>query len=156
MVGHADVRGDAVHDREPQRLHAMEPHPVAIETEGDHLIQPRHQRPGMVLAETDDLSRLSESLLHKPRRIQPVVQDARVLPERLIDHIVGICVDRRHGDVPLGFRAAQQVRAQENYVTREHRLRSELAEQDRTAIADDDNLHAVIGERPDGPVQGLS
>lgn len=61
MIGDADVRGDAIHDREAQRLHRMEPSGLVIKAKGDQLIEPRHQQTGVLLAESDNQKNRSES-----------------------------------------------------------------------------------------------
>src|SRR5699024_4218444 len=109
----------------------------------------------MMLTKTDDLRRFSESLLDEPRRIQPIMHDSRVLPERLIDHIISIRINRGDGDVTLRFRTAQHVRAKNNHVTRPYGFLPELTEQDRAAVTHDNDFHAVIGKWPYWPVHSL-
>lgn len=128
MVSDFDVWGDAIHHSEPQRLHSMKPDTPTIKTEGDQLIQPRHQQAGMMLIETNDLRCLGECLLDESRCVEPVAQNGSVLPEGLVDHIVRIRIDRGDRDVAFGLGTAQYVRPEHDHVTGSYRFLSELAE----------------------------
>lgn len=94
-------------DREPERLHPIEVlRRMPIDAQCDQFVQPRHQHSGTILTQLKNLSSLGVQSFGKVLRLQAVTQDAGVLPEHLVDHVVGVCVDRGDGDVALGFAAA--------------------------------------------------
>ena len=57
---------------------------------------------------------------------------------------------------PSGLRPCQHVRTKQDHVTGLNGLLTELAEHERGAVAGDDHLHTVIGQRLHGTVHGLS
>ncbi len=119
-------------DGEPERLHPMEVlDGPRLDTQSDQLVQPRHQLAGPVLAESENLRWLGIDRGRELQCIEPVLQEADVLPEHLVDHVVGVRVDRRDRDVALRLRPAESVRSQHDRVTNLDRLLPELAEQDR-------------------------
>src|SRR5699024_4694780 len=151
-IGHPDIRSDPIHDGEPQRLHPQEPRPLPVQAESDQLIQPRHQQACAIFPESDHLGRFGECLPRENRRIESVVQDAGVLPECLVNHVISVSVDRRHRDMPLRLRTTEDIRAKQNHITWPCWLLPELREQDRRTITDDDDLHTVIRHRAHRPM----
>ncbi|WP_186369019.1 hypothetical protein [Rothia kristinae] len=137
----------------PQRLHPMKPLPVMpVDAECDELVQPGHQHSRAVFPEPEHLGGFGVDRVGEPLRVKAVAEDVGVLPEQLIEQEVGVGVDRSDCDMPLRFRRAQHVRAEQHHVTGPHRALAELAEQDRTAVTHDDELHAVIRDRADRTV----
>ncbi|WP_300344361.1 hypothetical protein [Nesterenkonia sp.] len=113
------------------------------------MIQPRGHHARSVPAQAQDLGRLGVDLLGKPLRVEPVMQDRRVLPEELIEREVGINVDRGESDETFGFGAEQHVRTDEDRIAEADRLVPELAKHDRGPGPDEHDLETVVEQRPD-------
>ena len=81
-------------DGEPERLHPMEVFDgPRLDTQSDQLVQPRHQLAGPVLAESENLRWLGIDRGRELQCIEPVLQEADVLPEHLIKRVVGLLSD---------------------------------------------------------------
>ena len=123
----------------------MEPFQVlALDGEGDQLVQPRQQPPGSIPAQVQYLGRFGVHLSREVVGVEAVVQDRGVLPEELIQRHVGVDVDRRIGDPPLGFDAEQHARPQQHRVAKADGLLSELAEHDGRAVTDHNEPDNVV------------
>ncbi len=79
---------------------------------------------------------------------------ARHVPEHLVDDVVGVRIDRAHGDVALGLSSTKCVRSQQDHVAGFDGLLSELTKQNRRTVADNDHSHAVVRVWTGGPVNG--
>src|SRR5699024_1639310 len=134
-------------DTEQQRLHPAEPlWRRSIEAERDQLVQPRHQHSRAIFTDVEYLRGLGVQLLSEVSRIEPVSQDRCVLPEHLVYDVVSIEVDRCDGDRAFGLAPAQRVRSQCDDVTNCDRFLTELAQQNRRAVADEDQLDALMSK----------
>ncbi|MDR8020020.1 hypothetical protein [Nesterenkonia aerolata] len=109
----------------------------------------------MILTQPNNLRRFGEGLSDEGRRIELVVQNAGVLPERLVDQVISVGVDRSDCDVPFGFGAAQYIGAKHDDITYGHGFLPELTEQDRRTITYNDDLHAVECQWSDGSMYRL-
>ncbi|MFC5123097.1 hypothetical protein ACFPRL_06540 [Pseudoclavibacter helvolus] len=131
-------------------------HEVPIDAERDKLVQPRHQHPSSILAETQDLCGLGVEGVGELLGVEPVLEKRGVLPAHLVEDVVGVEIDGRDRDLAFRRRPCQHVRAKQDHVTGSDGLLTELAEDKRGAFPDDDNFHAVIRHRPYRVMHGLS
>lgn len=150
-----DERRDHMGDLEPERLHPqVVPHWVPVDAEPHHLIEPRHQHPCPVFAEAQNLRWLGVDRLGEPLCVESIMEKRGVLPEQLVKHIVGVEIESGDTDVPLGFAAAEHICTKQHDVARFDRLLSELAKQECGAVANNDELHAVVADRPHRAANG--
>ena len=126
-----DEWSEHIHDSEPECLESVESlSEPSLNAERDHLINPRHNHPGPISAESQDLRWFRVDLLRETGGVKPIVQHRRVLPEELIESEIGIDTDRRHRHLALGLAAEQYVRAEKDRIAHADRLTTELAEHD--------------------------
>lgn len=86
-----------------------------------------------MLTETEYLCWFGVDGLGEPLSFQAILYQSGVLPEHLVDHVVGVEVDRGDRDVSFGLRSTEHVRPENYRVTSLDWLLTELAEQDRRA-----------------------
>lgn len=140
-----------VGDAEPQCLHPVEglgrhTLPVEFRAQRDKLIEQRRKLSSLAFSDPEHLKRFAVGRLGELPRIKPVPNESCVLPEHLIDEVVGVCVDDGHRDLPLWSDATQSVRSQQDHVTDSYRGLGALPRQHRTAVAEHHEFHAVIGD----------
>lgn len=151
-TGFADGRRHEWHDdiehREEQRLCPEEPFRLRpVHAEGNELIQPRHDHPGPILADPDNLRGCRVMGIEEVAGVVTVAELRSELPEDLIDHIVTVEVDRGRHNAAFRFCTAECVGSEENDIADLHMPRAELTEQQGAATANDDHFHAVKRDR---------
>ena len=65
-----------------------------VRGEGDQLVHPGHEHPGAAFTESQNLRWFGVDRVRKGLGVEAVAQEVGVLPEQLVEHVVGVGVDR--------------------------------------------------------------
>ncbi|GAB3633507.1 hypothetical protein GCM10027421_28600 [Microbacterium shaanxiense] len=127
----------------------------SVQAQRCEFIQPRHEQPGPALTYADDLRRLRIMHVKEVAGIVPSTKLCRVLPKDLVYDVITVQVQRRGRDPVLWLCPTERVRCKYDDITDVDVLASELAEETCGSAANDNELHAVIGDRIYLTVKGL-
>lgn len=142
--GDLDERDHHIQHGAQQRLHPIEPFgEVTVQAQRHQLVQPRHQVPGTILPEVEDLRRVGVPGLHETVRVEAISQERHVMPKDLIHNVIGVQVQSRHRDRAFRLAPAQRVGVQQDHVASTDGLLSERAVQDSRPGPDYHQFHTI-------------